>query len=325
MSRSPSIRITKGLLVPWARAAAPTTTLICQSGGYLTFSCPASSFLPSSTSSLPRTPLTPSPVVSWVQMSSAFPFACNFQRFSSMPLSNNDPHNVSSSRIHPPVLPSSRPLLFLPSNLSVFTLTIHMLNLITITTDGRDYSTPPVMTGTVATCSSTPPVPSRIITTRSASATNSHPHRFDPIKASKLRAYDKRFRSASSDAKPPRAELAQPSSSFHPQVPAQDRLASWSSPYADSARALARQELAPSLLDRADATALDGLAPNTRSSYAAGLLRFTQFCDDWQIPELKRMPASLNLLAAFASCYTGFYSGKTIGSWLSGLRCPLGW
>ena len=62
------------------------------------------------------------------------------------------------------------------------------------------------------------------------------------------------------------------------------------------------------------------LAPASRNTYGAGLLRFSQFCDKHKIPESDRMPASFILLVAFITEYVGTVSGKTIRSWLSGLK-----
>lgn len=100
---------------------------------------------------------------------------------------------------------------------------------------------------------------------------------------------------------------------------ASERLLKWSSLFALSAKQELRSLIPAPLADKTDSVVLDGLAPNTRTSYAAGILRFTQFCDEWNIPEAHRMPASSTLLAAFASSYVGHYRGKTINQWLSGL------
>ena len=62
------------------------------------------------------------------------------------------------------------------------------------------------------------------------------------------------------------------------------------------------------------------LAPNTKSTYAAGPLRFTQFCDKWGITEEARMPADYALLCAFIGEYKSLQSGNSICSWLAGLR-----
>jgi len=62
------------------------------------------------------------------------------------------------------------------------------------------------------------------------------------------------------------------------------------------------------------------LAPNTKATYGAGPMRFTQFCDEWGISEEARMPASYALLCAFIGKHKGKQAGSTIRSWLSGLR-----
>lgn len=149
------------------------------------------------------------------------------------------------------------------------------------------------------------------------------PSNTDQLKKPARRPYERRFKSASLGPIP--VSVNSPPASSHstlrPDVKAAERLALWSSPFADLAKAELHDRLPAPLLRIADSVTLDGLAPSTRSSYAAGLLRFTQFCDQWGINEDDRMPASLALLASFASSYVGSYSGKTISQWLSGLRC----
>jgi hypothetical protein len=61
------------------------------------------------------------------------------------------------------------------------------------------------------------------------------------------------------------------------------------------------------------------LAPNTKSTYAASPLCFTQFCDKWSIAEEACMPADYALLCAFIGEYKGLQYGNTIRSWLAGL------
>lgn len=78
--------------------------------------------------------------------------------------------------------------------------------------------------------------------------------------------------------------------------------------------------LPPDLAELAKMSITGALATSTRSTYAAGILRFNQFCDRWQIPESARMPASYALLCAFIGNYKGANSGRTIRSWLSGVR-----
>ncbi|KAI0037486.1 DNA breaking-rejoining enzyme [Auriscalpium vulgare] len=65
------------------------------------------------------------------------------------------------------------------------------------------------------------------------------------------------------------------------------------------------------------AVQISSVEVNTRSTYGAGLLRFTQYCDEFGISELARMPASDVLLAGFVSSGAG-----KVGSaqqWVSGL------
>jgi hypothetical protein len=99
-----------------------------------------------------------------------------------------------------------------------------------------------------------------------------------------------------------------------------DRLFSWRTPYGLSHDNSLLTELPPALVELAKMSVTGAFAINTRSTYAAGILRFNQFCDRWQISEGARMPASYALLCAFIGNYKGANSGNTIRSWLSGIR-----
>jgi hypothetical protein len=118
----------------------------------------------------------------------------------------------------------------------------------------------------------------------------------------------------------PRPDRLLAPSPFRPRVMAVDRLLSWRTPYGLSHDQSLLAELPPALAESAKMSIAGALAPSSRSSYAAGLLRFNQFCDKWQISEGARMPASYALLCAFIGNYKGTTSGKTIKSWLSGIR-----
>ena len=140
--------------------------------------------------------------------------------------------------------------------------------------------------------------------------------------------YNKRFTTALNRATLPSplpktssrsSHLVTPSP-FRPPVTAANRLANWSSPFAVKQRRLLETSLSPTLVDSAFRVVHDSLAPGTRSTYAAGILRFTQFCDSWHISEDARMPASATLLAAFVAQCRGLYAGNTVRSWLSGIR-----
>ncbi|KAJ3710567.1 hypothetical protein C8R42DRAFT_532089, partial [Lentinula raphanica] len=108
--------------------------------------------------------------------------------------------------------------------------------------------------------------------------------------------------------------------SFRPNVQAKDRLYAWSSPFT-----LARQEseslfIPANVRDQAERIQAIGHADSTKTSYAAGLLRFHQFCDSNGIPEEHRIPAHPTLILGFIGTHSGSVSGRTIKSWLSGIR-----
>jgi len=108
--------------------------------------------------------------------------------------------------------------------------------------------------------------------------------------------------------------------SLRPQVAAADRLFSWHTPHSINHDNELIQRLPEPLVDTAKLAIRGAFAPSTRSTYGAGILRFNQFCDRWSIPESDRMPASYALLCAFIGECKATVSGKTIKSWLSGLR-----
>jgi hypothetical protein len=118
----------------------------------------------------------------------------------------------------------------------------------------------------------------------------------------------------------PQPDRVLATSTFRPQVMAVDRIFSWRTPYGLAHDASLLAELPPDLVESAKMSITGALATSSRSTYAAGLLRFNQFCDRWEISEGARMPASYALLCAFIGNYKGSISGKTIKSWLSGVR-----
>jgi len=139
--------------------------------------------------------------------------------------------------------------------------------------------------------------------------------------------FNSSFTSPSTSNSPPahptpsaRSALAVEPSPFRPPVIAAHRLAAWSSPFAKRHRQLLKSSLPPTFVDSAYRVVHDALADSTRTTYAAGLLRFQQFCDAWKISEEDRMPASPALLTSFVAHCSGLYAGNTIHSWISGIR-----
>ena len=107
---------------------------------------------------------------------------------------------------------------------------------------------------------------------------------------------------------------------FRPHVPAADRIFAWRTPFGSRHYTAVARRLPAPLVQSALMAVRGALAPNTKSTYGAGPLRFTQFCDKWNISEEARMPADYALLCAFIGEYKGRQSGNTIRSWLAGLR-----
>ncbi|KAK0429693.1 hypothetical protein EV421DRAFT_1914203 [Armillaria borealis] len=64
----------------------------------------------------------------------------------------------------------------------------------------------------------------------------------------------------------------------------------------------------------------NSVTEDARKNYGAGLLRFTQFCDAYSVPESLCVPASEPLLTLFISeMGAGKVQASTVDSWLSGL------
>jgi hypothetical protein len=107
---------------------------------------------------------------------------------------------------------------------------------------------------------------------------------------------------------------------LRPHVPAANRLFSWRTPHGIHEDSRILQQLPTQLAEAARLAIMGAFASSSRSTYGAGILRFNQFCDRWAIPESDRMPASYALLCAFIAEHKGLSSGRTIKSWLSGIR-----
>lgn len=60
--------------------------------------------------------------------------------------------------------------------------------------------------------------------------------------------------------------------------------------------------------------------PDTHATYASGLLNFIVFCDQKNIPEEDRAPASHLLIMSFVSTLAAAYSGTAISNYVYGVR-----
>jgi hypothetical protein len=99
-----------------------------------------------------------------------------------------------------------------------------------------------------------------------------------------------------------------------------DHIRTWSSPYTRARQNHLLAVLPASEFDKAYAAVIGGLAPKMHENYAAGLLRFHQYCDLHHISEGIRMPTPYFLLTVFIANWIGRVGGGTVKLWMSGLK-----
>ncbi|KAF6741673.1 hypothetical protein DFP72DRAFT_780388, partial [Ephemerocybe angulata] len=102
--------------------------------------------------------------------------------------------------------------------------------------------------------------------------------------------------------------------------PAHLRIAHWITPWSLRQLDEMRRELPPSSIRRINEVLVQSWCQETRSTQGAALLRFTEHCDELEIPEENRMPASPYLLASFVSKHAGKVSESCIDGWMSSLH-----
>ena len=74
------------------------------------------------------------------------------------------------------------------------------------------------------------------------------------------------------------------------------------------------------LMEKANLVENAAVSKTTRSKDASRLNEFLLFCEGLGIKNHDALPASEDLLAAWASSYTGRYAGKTVGAKISAIR-----
>ncbi|TFK47641.1 hypothetical protein OE88DRAFT_1636328 [Heliocybe sulcata] len=110
-------------------------------------------------------------------------------------------------------------------------------------------------------------------------------------------------------------------SPYRPLVAACDRLRCWYTPFSEERDHALSCSMGHAVTEKLLHTLLSSIDHSTRQEYGAGLLRFAQFCDDHNIDEQSRMPASEVLLAAFISeKAAGVLSDSAAQNWLQGLH-----
>ncbi|KAK0232762.1 DNA breaking-rejoining enzyme [Armillaria fumosa] len=109
-------------------------------------------------------------------------------------------------------------------------------------------------------------------------------------------------------------------SPFCPIVLADERVTAWCSPYSDVVDSRLSALVPVHVLEKWCLVMANSVTDDARKNYGAGLLRFTQFCDAYSVPESLRVPAGEPLLALFVSeMGAGKVQSSTVDSWLSGL------
>ncbi|KAJ3884928.1 hypothetical protein GG344DRAFT_83334 [Lentinula edodes] len=116
----------------------------------------------------------------------------------------------------------------------------------------------------------------------------------------------------------PRKDSRIVNNTLRPNVSSADWILAWTSPWPIERKLQDLKYIPLHILQQAEQITASGLTGKTKSSYAAGLLRWHQFCDQESIPEPMRMPVSEVLMAGFVCAHIGSVSGSTIQLWLSG-------
>jgi hypothetical protein len=111
------------------------------------------------------------------------------------------------------------------------------------------------------------------------------------------------------------------SSPLRPHVLVQDHLLEWHTPHGLALVQALSQMVPVATITQWHEVLAVSVEPSTWHNYGAGLLQFTQFCDQYGVAEGLWMPASEPLLALFvAEEGAGQVARGTIASWLSGLQ-----
>lgn len=112
------------------------------------------------------------------------------------------------------------------------------------------------------------------------------------------------------------SNLTPQESILRPHCAARDRLRLWL-PAADSTS----PQTHPSAdVQRIQDVMIHAWAGSTREAYGSGILAFHVYCDSKSVEDGLRAPASSELISAFISDLAGSYSGKTISSYVHGIR-----
>lgn len=120
---------------------------------------------------------------------------------------------------------------------------------------------------------------------------------------------------------PYRPDLHPKASPLRPHCIAKDHLRLWIPvpPSVDS-RSSAITIISEDQLDRVLRVMDQSWHDSTKAVYGAGLLVFHVFCDNNNIPDTARCPATADLILAFIASCAGSYAGSTVSNYVAGLK-----
>src|SRR5882724_11655049 len=105
-----------------------------------------------------------------------------------------------------------------------------------------------------------------------------------------------------------------------PNILAADRFTGWLTPFGISKLNEASHLFPAQTIIRHRLVMENSVLPSILSNYAASLIHFTKFCDDFHVPEETRMPAPETLLSTFISTHAAGSVGlSTMKTWIEGL------
>ena len=107
---------------------------------------------------------------------------------------------------------------------------------------------------------------------------------------------------------------------LRPTVAAPQCLTHWLTPFGNNYMNRLSLSFPPEIIAHDRLILSRSVSAATLSTYAAGLLRFTQFCDEFNVPETARMPASEALLCIFITSHGTGHIGKGSLIKLTGLE-----
>src|SRR5882724_223800 len=108
---------------------------------------------------------------------------------------------------------------------------------------------------------------------------------------------------------------------LRPNILATDRFTGWFTPFGISKLDEASPLFPAHTIIRRCLVMANSVLPSTLSNYAAGLIRFTKFCDNFHVPKETHMPAPETLLSTFISTRAAGSVGlSTMKTWIEGLR-----